>query len=226
METSSMARTHGPHFHALLPEETSAPGTVRTPQPSQRSERGMESFHFASIGREARRPWDGPARSSSLRNSRSSACFKIWSRVHTGSGACGGRRTRSRSAHAPQTHLRFCAQVCFADARHSFHSTAYPRSSPTLKAQRSWFVHTVHRPSWKCAGAQGHSTPATKRTPRDWPGRAATRRWHSGRAWRRSRRRVRPETHCPFPASQLLPPQRLPPPARLTGGHARARHQT
>lgn len=54
--TSSMALTHGPHFHALLLEEPSAAGTVRTPQPSHRGARGMASLHFASSGREARRP--------------------------------------------------------------------------------------------------------------------------------------------------------------------------
>jgi hypothetical protein len=102
----------------------------------------MESLHFASSGREARRPWDGAPRSSSLRNSRSSACFKIWSCVHTGSGACaraqeeivlraqGAGRDRQMRKRAP-AHLGFCAQVCGADSRHTCALTNLPLPAPT-----------------------------------------------------------------------------------------------
>ena len=55
-DTSSMARTQGPHFHALLPDDPSAAAVVRTPQPSHKGDRGMLRRHFASSGRAARRP--------------------------------------------------------------------------------------------------------------------------------------------------------------------------
>jgi hypothetical protein len=76
-DTSSIARTQGPHFHALLPEDPSAAATVRTPQPSHSGERGMVRRHLASSWRDALRPCCGAERSSCFLSSRSSACFEI-----------------------------------------------------------------------------------------------------------------------------------------------------
>ena len=105
-----MARTHGPHFHALLPDEPSAAAIVRTPQPSQSGERGIVSRHLASSGRDALRPKDGTERSSCLLSSRSSACFKICKRpgecpirgccVKLGAVAAGGNERRRGMAAA------------------------------------------------------------------------------------------------------------------------------